>query len=328
MTEPAPRLTIGLPTYNGAGYLAQALDALLAQTYTDYELIISDNASTDATPEIARAYVKQDARVRYVRHPVNRGSAFNHNFVIHEARGEFFKWASDDDLYHPTLLARCVAALDARPEIALAHCWTAYLDGDGVVVGRVTYPLRTDNPRASTRFRSLLYEQGGDDIYGVIRMPVLHAVGDHGSYHLADRVWVAALALHGPFHQVPDHLYFRRDHPGRAERASAGLRRRCVNLDPKRADRLRHPAARLLTEYVLGYVRYIVRAPISPAEKLRCLGHLAGWLLSRLNVLRSAQLLQSPDPAVRARGARALRTRVVNRARRVLLRGANGRTSP
>ena len=120
----SPRLTVGLPTYNGEEYLAQALDSLLAQTFTDFELIISDNASTDATESIARAYAARDPRIRYVRHPRNRGSAFNHTYVIREARGEYFKWASDDDLYAPDLLERCVEALDNRPEIPLAHAWT------------------------------------------------------------------------------------------------------------------------------------------------------------------------------------------------------------
>ncbi len=100
-----PRLTLGLPAYNGERFLAESLDALLAQTYTDFELIISDNGSTDRTGEIARRYEAKDHRVRYVHHPVNRGSTFNHNFVIGQARGELFKWVSDDDLYDPAAAA-------------------------------------------------------------------------------------------------------------------------------------------------------------------------------------------------------------------------------
>src|SRR3954471_2621746 len=158
-----PRLTVGLPTYNGEDYLASALDSLLAQTFTDFELIISDNASTDATESIARAYAARDPRIRYVRHPRNRGSAFNHTYVIREARGEFFKWASDDDLYAPELLERCVAALDARPEIVLAHAWTAFINEAGEIIHTQGYPLITDVDSAPVRFRSLLHTQGGDD---------------------------------------------------------------------------------------------------------------------------------------------------------------------
>ena len=95
----APRLSIGLPVYNGEKYITDSIEALLGQSYTDFELIISDNASTDSTGDICRRYEKEDSRVRYFRQPQNIGLAPNHNFVVHEARGELFKWAANDDLY-------------------------------------------------------------------------------------------------------------------------------------------------------------------------------------------------------------------------------------
>ncbi len=96
------------------------------------------------TGEIARDYEAKDPRVRYVRHDQNRGSTFNHNFVAEQARGEFFKWVSDDDLYSPDLLQRCIEALDSRPEIVLAHAWTAFIDWDGKITNAIDYPLTTD----------------------------------------------------------------------------------------------------------------------------------------------------------------------------------------
>ena len=126
-----PRLTIGLPVYNGENYLAESLDALLGQTFEDFELIISDNASTDATADICRRYEQLDSRVSYFRQPRNIGLAPNHNFVVEQARGELFKWASDDDLYARDLLERCVEALDENPDVVLAHSWTAMIDGSG-----------------------------------------------------------------------------------------------------------------------------------------------------------------------------------------------------
>lgn len=116
-----PRLSIGLPVYNGEEYLAESLDALLGQTYGDFELVISDNASTDGTQDICREYAARDARIRYLRQPRNIGATPNHNQVFAECRGELFKWASHDDLYGRDLLRRCVEALDARPEVILAH---------------------------------------------------------------------------------------------------------------------------------------------------------------------------------------------------------------
>lgn len=317
-TSATPRLTLGLPVYNGERFLAESLDALLAQTYGDFELIISDNASSDGTPEIAERYAALDPRVRYVRHAVNRGSSFNHNFVIDEARGELFKWVSDDDLYAPELLERCIEAIDARPEIALAHAWTGFIDDRGTVTHKLDYILETDVPDPVARFRSLLYVQGGDDIYGVIRMSVLRQVAPFNSYHMADRPFVGELALHGPFHNVPDYLYFRRDHPMRASRIGRYVRRRCSHLDPKRANRWRHPMVRLFGEYILGYVTAIWRAPISRKDRVRCANALVVWLFHHVDPMQRRKLLDSPDPAFAAIGAGSAAARLTNVAHALL----------
>lgn len=276
-----PRLNIGLPVYNGEQYLAQALDALLGQTYEDFELIISDNASTDGTEDICRQYLAEDPRVRYIRQPRNIGAAPNHNFVFRQSRGELFKWASHDDLYGRHLLARCVEALDENPHVVLSHAWQAIIDTSGNVTRAVDYPLATDSLQVPKRFRSMLFADGGDDFYGVIRAKILRRIAPLDSYHHADRTFVAEIGLHGPFYQVPELLYLRRDHPDRAERACPTVRTRCANLDPRRADRLRHPTVRLLGDYVLGFVAAIRRAPLSPADRRQCYRYLAQWLASR-----------------------------------------------
>jgi glycosyltransferase involved in cell wall biosynthesis len=310
----APRLTLGLPVYNGEEYLAESVDALLAQTFTDFELIISDNASTDRTGEICRRYAAQDPRVRYVRQAVNRGSTFNHNFVIEQARGELFKWVAHDDLYDPQLLQRCVDALDARPEVPLAHAWTAFIDDHGTVTHKTDYPLTTDVADPAERFRSLLNTHGGDDIYGIVRMSVLRQVKPFGSYHWADRPYVAELALHGPFHNVPEFLYFRRDHPSRTTRVGArNIRLRCARLDPARANRWRHPVVRLLAEYLWGFWSAIDRAPLSARDRWRCRKELAVWVIGHVNPMYRLSFLTSPDPALREVGitSRAARLRSV-----------------
>lgn len=276
-----PRLSIGLPVYNGENYLEQALDDLLDQSYEDFELVISDNASTDRTDEICRTYADKDDRIRYHRQRVNTGAAENHNFVFRQSRGELFKWASHDDLYGRDLLLRCVEALDANPHVILAHSWQAIVGAEGEILQRVEYPLHTDAPTAPARFRSMLFTVGGDDFYGVIRADVLRRTRLQESYHHADRTIVSDLALRGPFYQVPEVLYFRRDHPDRAERAKPTMRTRCANLDPRRASRLRNPAVRLLAEYVWGFVSAIRRAPLSARERSLCYAYLAQWMASR-----------------------------------------------
>lgn len=277
----APRLSIGLPVYNGEKYLGEALDALLGQSYGDFELIISDNASTDETQEICQHYCARDNRIRYIRQPVNIGAGPNHNVVFLESRGELFKWASHDDLYARDLLRRCIEILDEHKEVVLSHSATAMIDATGTITRKVGYPLTTDSPDVAERFRSLLFDVGGDDDYGVIRSDVLRRTALYDSYYHADRTIVAEIALYGRFHHAPESLYFRRDHPGSAKRANPTIRRWCANLDPRRADRLRHPVPRLLAEYVWGYLAALQRAPLSAIERMRCRGHLGRWLASR-----------------------------------------------
>jgi len=275
-----PRLSIGLPVCNGEKYLAASLDSLLGQTYDHFELIISDNASSDRTAEICATYARRDPRIRYFRQPRNIGCAPNHNFVTAKATGELFKVASDDDVYAPDLLERCVQALDDHPGVVLAHSWSAVIDEMGVVTCLVDYPVATDAARAPERFRSMLFDGWADDEGGVVRMDVLRRSGAHASYHFADRTFTAELALYGPFYMVPDRLFFRREHPGQGG-ALKTVRARCVNLDPRRGNRLLHPVARLYAEYVLGYVAAIRRAPLSPEDRTECYRTLAKWVAGR-----------------------------------------------
>lgn len=284
-----PRLSIGLPVYNSEDYLAESLEALLGQSYEDYELIISDNASDDGTADICRGYEKRDSRIRYFRQQRNIGAAPNHNFVFEQSQGELFKWASGDDLYAHDLLERCIDALDEYPDVVLAHSWTAAIDGGGKITQALPYHLHTESPVAPVRFRSMLFgasenDHGiirADDEYGVIRSRVLHQVNLQGSYYNADRVFTIGIALQGRFHQIPEWLYFRRDHDDRAAHAQPTVRKWCTNLDPRRASTLRHPTARLVSEYIWGYVAAIQQAPLSPADRLQCYGILARWGASR-----------------------------------------------
>ena len=172
-------------------------------------------------------------------------------------------------------------ALDEHPDVVLAHSWTAHIDASDAVFAAPVYPLATDAALAPERFRSTLFGSGGDDIYAVIRTSTLRKVMPLNSYHHAEHTIVAALSLYGPFHVVPEWLYFRRDHPQQAERAYAAIRARCTNMDRRRASRLRHPLARLYAEYLWGYVTAIHRGPLTSADRRACYGHLAEWLASR-----------------------------------------------
>jgi glycosyltransferase involved in cell wall biosynthesis len=288
-----PKLSVGLPVYNGSAYVAESIEALLGQTFEDFELIISDNASTDDTGDICRSYEKLDSRIRYYRQPRNVGLAPNHNFCVEQARAELFKWAAGDDLYARDLLEKCVAALDEYPQVVLAHSFTAMIDGDGTVSQANAYLPASSAPRAPDRFRSLLNDNGGDDDGGVMRKEVLLRTAMKESYHHADRTLITEVALHGPFYQVPSWLYFRRDHPERAERRYPGVRARCANMDPRRADPWRNPVPRLLAEYVWAYYRMIQRSPLTPTERRECYRYLAEWMSRRAKPHR---MVAPPQP--------------------------------
>jgi len=299
MVTAGPRLSIGLPVYNGENYLAESIAALLGQTYEDFELIISDNASTDSTPAIISSFGRQDARIRYIRQPHNIGLNPNHNFVISQARGELFKMASHDDLYARDLLKRCIDALDAHPEVVLAHCHEAMIDNTGTITRALQYSVAADSPRAPERLRSLLFDGWDDYTYGVMRTSVLRRTQLHGSHHFADRSINTELALHGPFYLVPEALYFRRDHPERTSPYT--VRSRCAYLDPRRSSRLRHPVVRLYGEYLWSYVAAIWKAPLSPQDRRECYGLLARWMAGRAAPVARRTVgggaLRGPEPS-------------------------------
>jgi glycosyltransferase involved in cell wall biosynthesis len=275
-----PRLSVGLAVYNGENYLTESIEALLGQSYEDFELIISDNASTDGTAGICRSYAKQDSRINYIRQPRNIGCARNYNFLVEQARGELYKAAAHDDLYARDLLRLCVEALDENPQVVLAHAWSAEIDGAGQLTERIGYPVDTANARAPERLRSMLFDGWGDDQGGVVRAKVLRQAAPHGSYHFADRTFTIEIALYGPFYMVPDWLYFRRVHGGQGGKRKT-VRERCAYLDPRRADWLRNPAVRLYAEYIWGYMSAIQRAPLSPEDQRECYRVLARWAAGR-----------------------------------------------
>jgi glycosyltransferase involved in cell wall biosynthesis len=289
-------LTIGLPVYNGQRYLQQSLDALLGQTWDDFELVISDNASTDGTADLCRDYAARDGRIRYVRQPVNVGAGPNHNLLVPLATGRYFKWASHDDLYEPELLEKCIGLLEADRDVVLAHAWDAVIDDAGQVLHAVPYELDTDDPDPAVRLRSLLRTPGGNDFYGVIRTEVLRRVGPHRGYYNADRAFMAALVMQGRFRQVPEVLYLRRDHPDRASRAGRP-RDRAAALDPRRAHPLRHVLPVMYAEYLGGMVKAVMRAPVHPRDRARCLREVAGWAAGVAIGRRTPSLEQELDSA-------------------------------
>lgn len=132
-----PIVTIGVPAYNAAAHIERTLSDLRAQSFQDFEIVISDNGSSDNTAEICQAAALADCRIRYVRQPQNLGAIANFLFLLDQARGEFFMWAAADDRWHPDALKVLVAALQRDETLAMAFGPYIFMDEEERVYGGV-----------------------------------------------------------------------------------------------------------------------------------------------------------------------------------------------
>ncbi|HEY8507272.1 MAG TPA: glycosyltransferase [Steroidobacteraceae bacterium] len=206
-----PLVTVGLPVYNGARFLRQALDSILGQTYDHLEVIISDNASTDDTVRICEEYVARDPRVRLVRHPQNIGAARNWNSLIPLARGEFFKWASSNDYIAPTMIEECLEALQKDPGAVLCAARTTIVNDDGVEARLYDHDVDALQERPSDRFAHICSNVALNNLQsGLIRTDVLRRTSLERAYPGGDLVFIAELALYGRFVLLPKPLFYRR----------------------------------------------------------------------------------------------------------------------
>src|SRR5262245_19694287 len=169
-----PRVSIGLPVFNGEAYLQEALDSIAAQTFTDYELIISDNASTDSTAAICQARASRDSRIRYSRNPVNIGGDRNYYRCFELSRGDYFLGVAHDDRFHPDYLRRMIEVLDANPTVVFCHARACRLAADGTVGEPWQARPFSDSARPRDRFRDAIAPRPVIAHFGVMRASMVH----------------------------------------------------------------------------------------------------------------------------------------------------------
>jgi glycosyltransferase involved in cell wall biosynthesis len=281
MTPNKPRVSIGMPVYNGAVYLAQSIESILAQTFQDFELIISDNGSRDRTEDICRSYAAQDGRIRYFCQETNRGAAWNHNKVFHLSSGEYFKWHCHDDLCDPTFLEKCVAVLDREPSVVLCYSQFARIDGQGRLLKTTTFgwtPIASSPvsgiARSHERFRIVIHRRSTcEEIYGLMRRQVAKETQLIGGYTQSDDNFLAELALRGEFYEIPEPLFRYRLHPEKSTETYRSRLQRMAWFDPAAAGRMSIPFVRQFREYLL----LIGRAPLPMTEQTICYVHTVGW---------------------------------------------------
>lgn len=271
-----PCVSIGLPVYNGENYLAATLDSLLSQTYQDFEIVICDNASTDRTEVICRDYALRDQRIRYYRNPRNLGAAANYNYTFELSSGKYFKWSAHDDLCAPTLLEKCIEALESNPAVVLASPEILYIDSEGRIIGESPYnrALATSSERPEIRFCSLMLSGCMNfQCFGLMRSDALRKTPLLGGYDAADQVLLAQLALIGPFSEIPEKLFYYRIHSQQSINLGHDPVAYSTWFDPSNNGRIIFPHWRYFSEYW----KSILFADMSLTGRLYCHFELARW---------------------------------------------------
>ena len=305
-----PRVSVGLPVYNGERYLEGALESLLNQTYHDFELIISDNGSTDGTETICRRYAARDPRIRYERQPTNRGLYWNCNRVCELARGELFKWAAVDDLHAPTFLERCIEVLDTHPDVVCCHSRGDYIDPAGHRLYAADPSGEAHlgtSPSPHRRFRDVLLHHGwGARMFALSRLEPLRRTGLLQPHYGWDKVMMADLAFAGRFHMVDEVLYFERDHPAvesqRNKDNDDEQRKTAAPLVATVVDREGKPFHRIA--FVKGYIQAATRRSPNIFQWLCCMGWVAAYMLQ---VRKGMRLVAAAVGRMRDRCSRRFR---------------------
>jgi glycosyltransferase involved in cell wall biosynthesis len=208
-----PRVSIAVPAYNCERYVAQSLESLLGQTFGDFELVISDNASTDGTEAICREYAARDARVRYVRRTENIGGPGNFRYVFSLCRGAYHKWSTADDFWAPEYLQKCVDVLDRRPDAVLCYSKTRLVDADSAPIEDYEDNLDLQQESAYVRFRELYTRIGLCNAHlGLIRRSAMERTGLIAGHLASDYDFLAELALYGKFILLDERMFSRRFH--------------------------------------------------------------------------------------------------------------------
>lgn len=265
-----PKLSVGVPVFNGQKYLHQALDCLLAQDMEDFELIISDNGSTDESEAICREYARRDRRIRYIRSEQNHGATWNFRRVFDLAEGTYFKWAAADDECYPTMFRRCLETLEAAdPSVVLVYPRFEFIDEEGTVAFGTRWDhIQTSASLPCVRLAHVLFHcLYGVAEYGIYRTAVLRRTRPYASL-AADWIKLAELSLYGRIVEVPEVLLRPRVHASNSDKINPSWRQLLLWHDPC------HPGYSRWMTYDLAiiseYLKSISVTPLNQMNRLSC----------------------------------------------------------
>ncbi len=275
-----PRLSIGVPVYNGERFLPALFENLTAQTFRDFEIVVSDNASTDATPLICAEWASRDPRIRYHRNSSNVGACANFNKVFELAQAPLFKWAACDDSYGPTYLEACVRIMDNNPDVVLSQTDVICVDDQGIpferdaATGHFIIPGTTlryaidpidvgESSSALARFYDVLFRcRSNAQIFGIIRRDALARTGLLPNFLGSEKATVLELALLGRFGQDRSPLFHRCYHPGITEVKAKSEAKTYMSMTETAYSR----PVRMFTTFLASPLG----KPVGPLTKLGC----------------------------------------------------------
>ena len=263
-----PKVSLGMPVYNGQKHIESALQAISSQTFEDFELVICDNCSEDGTEAICRSYAAGDSRIKYRRNIRNMGAAANYNLTFELSLGEYFKWTAHDDVCAPDYLAKCVEALDNSPrDVVLCYPRTTLIDEFGHFICDYREDPELMQPTPDWRLAYLLRNlKQCNAVHGLMRSESLRRTRLIGGYFASDVVLLAELALIGKFMTLDEKLFYRRIHPGASRRANRTYSEVSAWFDPAKRNGVVLPLSNLFVELV----RSIARSELSYAGKVSC----------------------------------------------------------
>lgn len=281
MNKRIPRVSIALPVFNGEGLVERAIESVLAQSFDDFELVISDNGSTDGTEDICRSYAAKDQRIRYYRNHTNLGGSKNFTRSFELCSAEYFRWQSHDDELAPDFLLRCVEILDEDPSVVLAFSKMSIIDEHRTVI-KQDLPLRppkVDSRKPQERFTNLIIDRHGCFyVWGLMRTQVVRQTRLLPAYTSSDRAFLAEVGLHGRYSVAPEILFLLGHHSGRSVKEFS-FYERGVWWDPSLKGKRTFPTWRLFGEYCSA----VRRTPLSTHERLSCSVALFRWCFAHWN---------------------------------------------
>lgn len=268
--SPNPKISIGMPAYNSAATIGASIESLLGQTFGDFELVISDNASIDSTGAIVERFARQDHRIRYVRQPENIGANRNYSHVAQVARGEYFKWASSSDWWAPDFLEKCLKSLEQNPDAVLAAPRTRLFAGNLADATNYAHDIEILDSSRVARLKKLVSSlQLNNALNGLIRMSALRRTRLVDPYYRADEVLMGHLAMLGKIIRIDEYLYYRRMEAATATALQDSLAWRKHHY-PQLSARVLFQSWKRYT----GWLRACMRTPMSIAERTQVLNYL------------------------------------------------------